>query len=287
MPNKVKIVFNMPVISIVMPTFNRSGLIKEAVESVFNQDYSDYEVIIVDDGSTDNTYNSIERYNANIRYIFQNNSGVSKARNTGIRAAKGNYIAFLDSDDLWDPRKLSTQLQFFENNPDSYIYYTREIWMRNNSRVNPPQVYFPGDRNILPKLLKRCFIGASSVMVRKDLFDHIGYFDESLPVCEDLDLWLRIILKFPIFFINKQLTIKRMGQWPQLSTSIWGMDRYRIYIMEKLLNRDSLNPVQKQLFLDTIKQKSYILVKGSLKHKHPVLAIKYGWKYLKHGLTRT
>lgn len=271
----------MPEISVIIPTYNRCHLLCDAIDSVLNQDFTDYEIIIIDDGSTDRTYKILTKYNRNFRYIYQSTGGVSKARNTGIKAAQGNFIAFLDSDDLWEREKLCLQWEFFQNHPDAYLCYTREKWFRNNSWVTLPQAYQPGNNHLLPKLLKRCFIGTSSVMARKELFSLIGYFDETIPICEDLDLWLRIVLRYPIYSIDKPLTIKRMGQWPQLSTSIWGMDRYRIYTIEKQLRANNLNSSQKQLFLSTIHKKAYILTKGSFKHKHPGLAIKYGWKWLK------
>lgn len=280
---KVKITVVMPEISVIIPTYNRSCIIREAIDSVLNQNYKNYEIIVVDDGSTDDTYSILEKYNGRIRYVFQNNGGVGKARNTGIRLAKGNFIAFLDSDDLWDPEKLSFQLNFFRGNPGAYISYTKETWLKNNIRINQPQIYMPtADTDIISKLLNRCFIGASSVMVKRELFGLVGYFNEFFPVCEDLDLWLRMAVKYPIYFIDRPLTVKRMGEWPQLSTSVWGMDRYRISIYEAILKTNHLNSSQRQQFLDIINRKSYILVKGSIKHKHPILTVRYGWKWLKY-----
>lgn len=281
MLNKAKITSTMPEISIIIPTYNRSELLCEAIESVLKQDFTDYEIIIVDDGSTNETQKTVSRYGNRLRYIYQPRSGVSNARNTGIKTAAANFIAFLDSDDLWEPKKLSTQWEFFQKNPDAYICYTKERWLRNKEWVESPRSYRPEKKSIFPDLLERCYIGASSVMIRKELFDLIGYFDESMPVCEDLDLWLRIAIKYPIYLIDETLTVKRMGKWTQLSTSIWGMDRYRIYTLEKLLKTNNLNSSQKQLFLSAIHKKADILAKGSLKHNHQGLALKYGWKWLK------
>ncbi len=126
-----------PLISVIIPTYNRGWIIKEAIDSVLAQDYVNYELIVVDDGSTDNTHDILNSYQNNFLILRQNNKGVSSARNRGLAAASGHFVAFLDSDDIWLPQKLSQQVDFFHSNPDALICQTEEIWIRNNVRVNP------------------------------------------------------------------------------------------------------------------------------------------------------
>jgi len=124
-------------VSVIIPTFNRAWILEEAVDSVLSQEFQDFELIVVDDGSTDNTWDILNGYQENVILVRQENKGVSAARNRGIGLASGELIAFLDSDDLWLPKKLSAQVEFFNSNPDALICQTEEIWIRNGVRVNP------------------------------------------------------------------------------------------------------------------------------------------------------
>ena len=126
-----------PCISVIIPTYNRCWILKEAIDSVLSQKFTDFEIIVVDDGSNDATAALLSAYGDQITTIYQENRGVSAARNAGILMAKGNYIAFLDSDDMWLPEKLSCQVDFFQSHPEAVICQTDEIWIRNGVRVNP------------------------------------------------------------------------------------------------------------------------------------------------------
>ncbi|MCK5508758.1 MAG: glycosyltransferase family 2 protein, partial [Desulfobacterales bacterium] len=125
-----------PLVSVIIPTYNRGWILKETLNSVLAQDFTNFELIVVDDGSTDNTQDILNSYKENIIVLQQNNKGVSAARNMGITSASGRFIAFLDSDDLWLPKKLSIQVDFFNANTDALICQTEEIWVRNGIRVN-------------------------------------------------------------------------------------------------------------------------------------------------------
>ena len=270
----------MPKISVIIPTNNRSNFIKNALSSAQKQTFKDFEIIIVDDGSCDETYKVISNFNSNIRYIYQPNCGVSSARNMGIQNSRGKLIAFLDSDDLWHPEKLQKQYDFLENNKAINICYTGSYWIRNREKVNPPKRYAPRSGNIFQHILDCCFVGASFTILRRELFDKYGLFDESLPVCEDHDLWIRLAINEAFHYINEPLGTKQMGHWGQLSTKFWGMDRYRIKTLEKLLNSNNLTNEQKSIVINSIKNKSRILAKGCLKHFRPVLFLQYMLKIL-------
>lgn len=271
-------------ISVIITTFQRNNLLTEAINSVLNQEFKDYELIIVDDGSSDTSIHEYSCINSKIRYIYSSNCGISTARNIGMQAARSDLIAFLDADDVWLPEKLLVQYDFFQKHPESKICYTDSVWIRHKKCVNPPRNYLPRGGWIWNELLSCCFMGASTVMLRRDLCNEIGFFDETLPVCEDYDFWLRIAQKHPIDFIDKALVKKRMGEWNQLSTAYWGMDRFRISSLEKILNSNCLNPEQIKKAKKAINEKSYILAKGCWKHKRYFYSTKYTLKWLRHAL---
>lgn len=256
----------MPKVSVIIPTYNRLPMVKEAVESVLAQDFEDFELIVVDDGSTDGTAEAIREYGGRVRLIeHPHNRGVSAARNTGILHSRGKYIAFLDSDDLWVKGKLKIQVNFLDENPQYPLCYTDEIWIRKGKRVNPMKKHSKYSGWIFEKCLPLCIISPSSAMMRKTLFQKVGLFDEALPVCEDYDFWLRVSVRFPIFFINKKLIIKRGGHPDQLSQRSWGNDRYRVIALEKLLSEFPLKEQEREMVLGEMKKKCQILSKGFLK----------------------
>jgi glycosyltransferase involved in cell wall biosynthesis len=254
-------------VSVVIPTYNRSELVREAVASVLAQTEAAHEVIVVDDGSTDDTASVLECFGSAIRIILQPHRGVSAARNTGIRAAAGEWLAFLDSDDLWLPRKLRVQLDFLSNHRESRICQTEETWVRNGRKLNPKQYHKKPQGYCFPQLLERCLISPSAVIIHREVFAEVGFFDESLPVCEDYDLWLRIGYRYPIGLIEESLIMKRGGHADQLSISIPGFDRYRIQALVNLLQKERLSPSQQELALEALRQKCRIYGEGCRKRE--------------------
>jgi glycosyltransferase involved in cell wall biosynthesis len=251
-------------VSIVLPTYNRSRLVCRAVDSVLAQSYGAFELIVVDDGSTDATENRLESYGNRITVIKQPNRGVSAARNAGIEAASGQFIALLDSDDVWLPRKLERQIAFFKACPGAAICQTEEIWIRNGVRVNPGKRHKKHSGMIFEKTLPLCLVSPSAVMLRKSLFEKVGLFDESLPACEDYDLWLRISWKYPVHLIETPLIYKHGGHADQLSR-MPELDKYRIRALEKILKAGCLSRQQRSAALETLKEKCQIYAAGCRK----------------------
>ena len=256
---------SLPKVSVIVPTYNRAGWLEETLRSVVNQTFKDFELIVVDDGSIDNTSQVMQSFPDAQYFVMETNSGVSKARNLGLDFAKGEFICFLDSDDLWDEKKLEIQLHWMENNKDSQVCYTNEIWIRNGVRVNPMNKHRKYTGDIFRYCLALCIVSPSSVMLRKELFDKVGNFDESLPACEDYDLWLRIAVKYKFHFIEEALIIKRGGHADQLSRKYWGMDRFRVSALKKLLDQDSLDKEKLQLTRAALVKKCSVLIKGFAK----------------------
>ena len=231
------------------------------------QTYRDFELLVVDDGSTDHTRTLVDSYGSRIRYLFQENGGVSRARNLGIRSSRGKYVALLDSDDTWLPEKLEQQVCVLEQHPALQLCHTEEIWIRRGVRVNPKKKHKKYSGYIFPYCLPLCVVSPSSVMIRRAIFDEIGYFDETLPACEDYDLWLRIAKTYPVYFIETPLLIKRGGHEDQLSRKYWGIDRFRIKALEKLLQTDELTEEQRKQTVSELRRKCEIIANGCLKRK--------------------
>jgi glycosyltransferase involved in cell wall biosynthesis len=254
-----------PLVSVIIPTYNRSSLLLEAVDSVFKQTFQDFELIVIDDGSIDGTAKALEPYQDRFVSCFQNNQGVSAARNRGIRKAGGQWIAFLDSDDLWLPEKLEIQTRFFSQNSEALICQTEEIWIRNGRRVNPRKKHQKCSGNIFAPSLRLCLVSPSAVMIKKDLFEQVGFFDETLPACEDYDLWLRISAQFPVFLIEQPLVVKRGGHPDQLSRTTPALDRFRIQALVNILNSGRLTVEQYDLAFQELETKCRIYGQGCLK----------------------
>jgi glycosyltransferase involved in cell wall biosynthesis len=251
-------------VSVIIPTYNRGWIIKEAIDSVLAQDYTEFELIVVDDGSADHTSDVLDSYRNVIKVLSQKNKGVSAARNRGIAEASGKFIAFLDSDDLWLPQKLSVQIEFFNQTPDALICQTEEVWIRNGLRVNPRKRHKKSSGMIFKPSLELCLVSPSAVMIQRSLFDRVGKFDETLPACEDYDLWLRTSCRFPVHLIDAPLIIKRGGHGDQLSSRS-GLDKFRIKAIEKIINSGLLSDDQRRAAVNILEKKCDIYAAGCRK----------------------
>ena len=253
-------------VSVIIPVYNRSAYLPTAVKSVLNQTYKNFELIIVDDCSDDETYFSIMPFLKDSRltyYFLKKNHGVSYARNFGIKKSKGELIAFLDSDDYWLPQKLEKQIKFLIERKLS-ICQTEEIWIRRGKFVNPKKKHKKIDGDIFEKSLELCIVSPSAVLIKKEVFDKIGYFDEHMPACEDYDLWLRISLHYKVGLLSEKLIVKRNGHDDQLS-KIKGLDRFRIYSLLKLLKNENLTKEKKDKVIKILLKKSKVYFNGCIK----------------------
>lgn len=252
-------------VSVIIPTYNRAWALRAAVDSVLSQDYRDYEVVVVDDGSTDETQQVLAGYEGTrLTVIRQANFGVSAARNRGIRESAGNLIAFLDSDDRWLPGKLSRQIDFFTTHPQALICQTEEIWIRNGTRVNPKNRHQKPSGDIFEPSLHLCLVSPSAVMMRRRLFDLVGMFDETLPACEDYDLWLRVGCRYPVYLIDEPLIVKTGGHGDQLS-KMPALDRFRISALSGLIESGVLSASQRLAAVAVLKGKCRIFAEGCKK----------------------
>jgi len=253
--------------SVIIPTYNRRAIVVEAIRSVLNQTCTDFELIIVDDGSTDDTAPRIASLfsDPRLRLIRQENRGPSAARNRGATHAKGRILAFLDSDDLWLPRKLEVQALEFGESPDLLITQTEEIWMRNEVRKQPAPRHRKQGGDFFHRAVDLCLVSPSAAAIRRDFFQDIGGFDEDLPAAEDYDLWLRILARDPIALNPEPLVIKRSGDWAQLSHATPALDRWRIQSLCKILKSGILDEQKRLTARNALRRKATIYMKGCRK----------------------
>jgi glycosyltransferase involved in cell wall biosynthesis len=263
---KVKYLIDIsPTISVVIPTLNRCHTLQRAIGSILKQTSPAKEIIVVDNGSTDGTFDMVRSNFPMVTYATEVKSGVSAARNKGILIANSQWISFLDSDDAWLPTKLEKQIKACDKNNKMRLIHTDEIWFRKGKRVNQMKKHRKRGGNIFEYCLLLCCISPSSVLMRKDLVEDIGLFDEDLPACEDYDMWLRVTSKEPILYLEEALTIKYGGHEDQLSSQFWGMDRFRVYSIEKILCNKLLTSSQEVAARKVMIGKINILIQGGIK----------------------
>lgn len=257
-----------PFFSVIIPTYNRSSFLKIAIDSVLAQSFKDYQLIIIDDGSSDNTSSLIKSYKQpQIEYYHQKNQGPAAARNLGILKSRGKYICFLDSDDRYRSDKLEVTSFYIRKNPDFKIFHTEEIWYRNGKLLEQKKQHRKPDGFIFKEAVRLCSVSISTASIEKELFLDIGLFDPKLPACEDYDFWLRATQKYPVSLIRKPLTIKEGGHPSQQSKKYPSMDRFRIYALQKILNDENLDSEKYKIACAELQHKCLIYIKGAKKRK--------------------
>lgn len=258
-----------PFVSVIVPTFNRADLVTRAMNSVKAQDFKDWELIVVDDGSTDVTFDVVSAWQAQhpkLRVRFERldeNRGVSGARNYAARLAQGDWLAFLDSDDEWLPQKLSRQLALADR---FSLIHGEEIWIRNGVRVNPMKKHAKGGGRLFRRCVELCCISPSTALLHRDLFAELGGFREDFPVCEDYELWLRVCARGEVGFVSDPVIVKYGGHEDQLSRRYKAMDYYRVKALLPFLDSPMLSEDEREVVRLTLLQKSEILINGYRKH---------------------
>ncbi len=268
----------LPDVSVIVPSYNRVAMLRDAVASVLAQRGVRCELIVVDDGSIDGTREEMEQLissaraancAASIHFLrHERNRGVAAARNAGASLATAPWLAFLDSDDLWAPEKLSRQLQFFADNPRCEIAQTGEIWIRNGVRVNPGRRHCKRVGDCFIESLRTCLLSPSATMMRTRLFRRMGGFDEDLIAAEDYDLWLRIMVDCEIGLLDEPLVTRRAGHPGQLSASVAAIDRFRIVTLLKLLTINGLSEARRAAVAEALVEKSRIYAGGLIRRGH-------------------
>jgi glycosyltransferase involved in cell wall biosynthesis len=270
---------SLETVSVVIPTLNRCLLLKRAIDSVLNQSVSPNEVIVIDNGSSDETINMILTNYPDIIFLTEEKIGVSASRNQGIKKSNSEWVAFLDSDDVWEPFKLEKQLTFNNRFKTNFRFiHTNETWIRNGKFLNQMKKHEKSGGDLFKNCLKLCCISPSSSMIKKEVFKDYGFFDEELQVCEDYDMWVRITAKENVGYLSESLVIKYGGHSDQLSKKYWGMDRFRIKSLEKNINSNWFSKDQNKYAYETLIKKLQIVLSGAKNRNNTKLSNIYSEK---------
>ncbi|MDA9170579.1 glycosyltransferase family 2 protein [Alphaproteobacteria bacterium] len=270
---------SLETVSVVIPTLNRCLLLKRAIDSALNQSVSPNEVIVIDNGSSDETINMISTNYPDIIFLTEEKIGVSASRNQGIKKSNSEWVAFLDSDDVWEPFKLEKQLTFNNRFKTNFRFiHTNETWIRNGKFLNQMKKHEKSGGDLFKNCLKLCCISPSSSMIKKEVFKDYGFFDEELQVCEDYDMWVRITAKENVGYLSESLVIKYGGHSDQLSKKYWGMDRFRIKSLEKNINSNWFSKDQNKYAYETLIKKLQIVLSGAKNRNNTKLSNIYSEK---------
>jgi glycosyltransferase involved in cell wall biosynthesis len=257
-------------VSVVIPTYNRAHFLERAVQSVLSQSHTGVEVVVIDDGSEDGTPQLLDRLEARheagtLRCRRIEHGGVSMARNRGIALSRGEWISFLDSDDYWLPRKLERQLAYLSLNPGYRVCHTDEVWIKNGLRINQGKKHRKWEGWFFEPSLQLCLISPSSVMLHRSVLEEVGGFDESFPVVEDYELWLRVTARYPVGYLDEKLVVKTGGHTDQLSSSIEAIEKHRLRALEKIMTGGFLSPAFLRTAREVYRKKALIYLRGCLK----------------------
>jgi glycosyltransferase involved in cell wall biosynthesis len=231
--------------SLVIPVYNRRELLLEALSSVLAQTRLPTEIILVDDGSSDGSAEAARFFLAekgggvSWNILTLEHSGMAGAvRNRGVEAARSEWIAFLDSDDLWEPEKLASQEAYIAAHPNVRLVHTREKWLRGDKIISQKKQKHKREGDIFSDALVKCIIGPSTTVIRKDLWDQTGGFRENIEIAEDYELWLRITAGDAVGYIDTPLITKRAGGWDQLSEKYGQIEKFRLQGLGDLVESD-------------------------------------------------
>jgi glycosyltransferase involved in cell wall biosynthesis len=255
----------MPKVSVVIPVYNSDKYIEETLDSVLSQTYTDFEVIVVDDGSEDKTPSIVKQYQVKypekVKLIQKENGGPASARNMGIKVARGEFIAFNDSDDLWLPSKLEKQLEYFNSDPQVGLVYSKYTSFKGDKELRTkPEGGHSGW--IFTKLLSKSIIQASTMIVKRECLDAVGTFDESFSLADEYDMSLRIAKKFQCYFVDKALTRYRVHDTNASKNNLL-FDKENLKIYKKIYNNDTdLCENEKELLKKRISRYCILVAKG-------------------------
>ncbi len=288
----------MTALSIIIPVYNRRELLSEALESVLNQTEKPHEIIVADDGSRDGSEEAareiLGKTGENLRWkvLKMSHTGLAgRVRNRAVAASEGNWIAFLDSDDLWAPEKLARQTALARENRDLRLIHTREVWLRKGKVVSQKTQTHRREGDVYEDSLGKCIIGPSTVMIRRDLWEESGGFREDLEIAEDYELWIRITARDPVGYIDEPLVTKRAGEWEQLSEKYGQIEKFRLAGLENLVAsgwfaRHGVSPERESLAVDELARKCHIYALGCEKRGRSEEAAAWHRKGDMYGLIR-
>jgi glycosyltransferase involved in cell wall biosynthesis len=251
-----------PIVSVIIPTHDRLPMLQEAVRSVQQQTLEHWELIVVDDGSSDGTWQWLQS-RTDIRSVrLPTRRGPAAARNRGATEARADLLAFLDSDDLFLEHKLERQVALLSPDPGLALCHANEIWLRHGQRLKQKKKHEKRGGWIFEHCLPMCRISPSAALIRREVFEELGGFDEELEVAEDYELWLRLTCQHPVGFIEKPLIIKRGGHPDQLSEKYGQIEKFRIEALKRVIQRARLSEAQRRAACQMLREKCEIYALG-------------------------
>ncbi len=255
-------------VSVVIPVYNRAGMIAEAVRSCLDQERVT-EVIVVDDGSTDGSGQVVTDVfgdESRVRYVLISHSGYPGfVRNRGAELAEGQYLAFLDSDDIWLPGKIATQLAIHRAGEEPRISHTRERWVRSGKTISQSSQRHRRTGDVFGDALQKCILGPSTVLMERSLFVETGGFREDLEIAEDYEYWLRITDRHRVGYIPDECTVKRAGHGDQLSEKYGHIEYFRIKALRGIVDGNVLEPAHRDSARSELARKCRIYAAGAEK----------------------
>lgn len=298
-------------VTVVVPTCNRKDFVTQALHSVFSQNYRNFEIVVVDDGSTDGTaahllrtfgaearavelvarrnpaaltpfYHTFTHQGLLVRYEYHQNRGLGAARNRGIRHARGSYIAFLEAEDIWEPGHLRSQIDFLEGHRGACIARVGERPAKEGPRSRRARRGEVASGNLFAQALEQAPAGISCAVVHRSCFAECGEFDENMPACEDYDLWLRLTARFPVYYVEGPEVTRRAPR-PDGSPHAWTSDRFRVYSLEKSFQSGQLDSEQRFLVSQALVRRCERLVEGYRRQKSEERANFYERKRRRFG----
>jgi glycosyltransferase involved in cell wall biosynthesis len=258
-----------PIVSVIIPVHDRIELLMQAVASVRAQTYQAFELIVVDDGSRVPVASFLPKPEGippePAKIVRIEHCGLpGQVRNEGARRARGRFLAFLDSDDLWLTEKLFRQVEWHLGHPEIPISHTREIWIRGEREISQKGQRHRRAGDIFTDALKKCIIGPSTTMIERSLFESVGGFRDDLEIAEDYELWLRITDRFPVGYIDEALTVKRAGH-SQLSEKYGQIENFRIAALQRLVDREIFTVAHRPEAREELSRKCAIYAAGCRK----------------------
>ena len=275
----------MPLVSVVIPVFNGEKTIRETIESVLNQTLTDFELVVINDGSQDGTLDIVERIpDSRIKVFSYPNAGQSTSRNRGIEIAKGDYISFIDADDLWTPDKLEAQLQALQANPKAGVAYSWTDWIDESSQLLGKGSYNTEQGAVFTKLLLNDFVAnGSNVLIRRQALTEVGGFDPSVTPAEDWDLWLRLAARYEFVAVRSPQILYRISP-NSASFNVWKMEASSLQVIDKAfaIAPESLQYLKQQCLGNRYKYLTFKAIEGYPERSKGIAAIRFLWNAIKN-----
>lgn len=275
----------MPLISIIIPVYNGEKTIQETIESVLSQTFTDFELLVINDGSQDKTLEIVDRIqDSRIKVFSYPNAGQSTSRNRGIALATGDYISFIDADDLWKPDKLEAQLKALQNNPIAAVAYSWTDWIDESGQLVGKGSYNTEEGEVFAKLLLNDFVAnGSNVLIRRQALAEVGDFDPSVTPAEDWDLWLRLAVRYEFVAVQSPQVLYRISP-NSASFNVWKMEESSLRVIEKAyaVAPQSLQYLKRQSLGNRYKYLTFKAIEGYPERKKGLVAIRFLWNAIKN-----